>query len=257
MTLLKSSAFLLASVFLFCCQSVLIAEPEIDNKMTATVNLQKPKNHALNIIQRPIIFDQTRELLSLEYLDKRYNLKQTKATITPRMVVVHWTVIPTLEQSFNAFNPSQLPASREKIGAASSLNVSAHYLIDRDGTIYQLLPNTTFARHVIGLNHSAIGIENVGDDASLPLTAEQLQANIDLITKLSAEFPIEYVIGHYEYTYFSNHPLWKETDPSYLTEKTDPGVEFITAIRKALSHLPLKEMPKPVNLKNKELINEL
>lgn len=217
---------------------------------------KNPSDDALIIIQRPIVFDETREKLSLEYLSRRYNIEQTKATITPRMVVVHWTVIPTLEKSFEVFNQSQLPDYRDKIGAASSLNVSAHYLIDRDGTIYQLLPDTTFARHVIGLNHSAIGIENVGDGAALTLTAAQLKANIDLITKLSAQYPIDYVIGHYEYTYFSNHPLWKETDPTYLTEKTDPGVEFITAVRNGLSHLSLKDMPKKIDLTNKELIKE-
>ena len=213
-------------------------------------------NTVLKIVQKPIIFDDTRERLSLEYLSKRYNLQQTEATITPRMVVVHWTAIPTMEKSFAAFNPSKLPASREKISAASSLNVSAHYLVDRDGTVYQLLPNTTFARHVIGLNHSAIGIENVGNGSSLPLTAEQLNANIALISKLSEEFPIEYVIGHYEYSYFSKHPLWKEVNPDYLTEKTDPGVEFISKIRNALTQLPLKKVPKGVDLSSKNLIDE-
>ncbi|MEP2541287.1 MAG: hypothetical protein ABJI60_12610, partial [Kangiellaceae bacterium] len=34
----------------------------------------------LEIIQRPIIFNQERETLSLEYLQQRYDIKQTKAT---------------------------------------------------------------------------------------------------------------------------------------------------------------------------------
>ncbi|GHE98555.1 N-acetylmuramoyl-L-alanine amidase [Thalassotalea profundi] len=198
----------------------------------------------LNIIQKPIIYDAKREELSLEYLSTRYNMKMDKAQITPKMVVVHWTAIPTLEASFNAFYKPMLPSFRSKISSASQLNVSAHYLIDRDGTIYQLLPNTTFARHVIGLNHSAIGIENVGNGSNLPLTAEQLTANIELIKQLSKAYPIEYVIGHHEYRNFSKHPLWKEVNPNYLTVKTDPGETFMTNIRASLTDLNLKKVPE-------------
>ena len=52
------------------------------------------------IIEKPIVFDQEREQLSIEYLAQRHGLEQTTATIDPKMVVVHWTVIPTLEQTF-------------------------------------------------------------------------------------------------------------------------------------------------------------
>ena len=42
------------------------------------------------------------------------------------------------------------------------LNVSSHYLVDRDGTIYQLTPETILNRHAIGVNWCSIGIENIG-----------------------------------------------------------------------------------------------
>lgn len=193
------------------------------------------------------MFDEKRETLSLDYLRERYGMVQKDATITPKMVVVHWTAIDSFETSFNVFNKPELPSSREKISSASTLNVSAHYLIDRDGTIYQLLPNTTFARHVIGLNHSAIGIENVGNGSTLPLTDKQLKSNIALIKSLSKRFPLEYVIGHYEYKLFIGHPLWKEVDPGYLTQKTDPGESFINNVRNSLSGLKLKALATPNN----------
>ncbi|GMG88608.1 peptidoglycan recognition protein family protein [Biformimicrobium ophioploci] len=199
---------------------------------------------SLNIIQKPIIFDATRERLSLEYLKTRYGIEREKAQIEPRMVVAHWTAIPTLEASFNAMNPVELPGFRTAIGSASALNVSAHYLIDQDGTIYQLLPNTTFARHVIGLNHTAIGIENVGNGTDQPLTEAQLEANINLIRKLGHEFPIEYVIGHHEYTKFVDHPLFMEIDNNYRTEKSDPGDAFMNKLRAGLGELNLKPVPQ-------------
>ena len=40
--------------------------------------------------------------------------------------------------------------------------VCAHYVIDRDGTVYGLVPTTIMCRHTVGLNWTAIGIEHVG-----------------------------------------------------------------------------------------------
>ncbi|MEO5998779.1 MAG: peptidoglycan recognition family protein, partial [Chitinophagaceae bacterium] len=146
------------------------------------------------------------------------------------MIVLHWTAIPTLEASFNVMNPAILPGSRKEIAASSSLNVAAQFLIDRDGTIYRQLPDTAFARHVIGLNYCAIGVENVGSDKAL-LTEAQLKSNEALIRYLVAKYPVKYLIGHYEYKQYIGDPLWKEVDPEYLTSKTDPGVGFMKDIR--------------------------
>ena len=199
--------------------------------------------NSLKVIQKPVIFEETRKQLTVEYLEKRYEIHQEEPTIVPKMVVVHWTVIPTMEKSFNAFNPSKLPNWRPEIENASGLNVAAQYLIDRDGTIYQLMPDTLMARHVIGLNHCAIGIENVGDGKDLPLTKTQFKSNIALIKSLSKKYAIEYLIGHYEYKKFIGHTLWKEIDPNYLTEKTDPGEKFMVNLRRELKQLDLKGAP--------------
>lgn len=197
----------------------------------------------LKIVDKPIIFDDTREKLTLEYLDSHYDLRQETSTIAPKMVVVHWTQIPSFEKSFNAFNPVKLPNYRGDIQTASALNVSSQFLIDQDGTIYRLMPETTMARHVIGLNHCAIGIENVGGTDEMPLTDAQLKSNIELIKYLKEKYPIDYVIGHYEYTYFDGHELWLEKDDGYRTKKVDPGKEFLASVRKGLSELDWKEIP--------------
>jgi len=125
----------------------------------------------LNIVKKPVTFDEQRTQLSLQYLKQRHGIDTNNINIDPKMVVVHYTVIPTLEGTFRAFLKPTLPSSRVAITSASSLNVSSQFVIDRDGTIYQILPEeTTFARHVIGLNYTAIGIENVGDqDKTLSL----------------------------------------------------------------------------------------
>lgn len=198
----------------------------------------------VNIVDKPITFDDERKQLSLDYLETRYGIVKNEPSIDPQMIVVHWTAIPSFERSFNAFKNSRLPNSRPEITDASTLNVSAQFLIDQDGAIYRLLPETTMARHVIGLNHCAIGIENVGGTENMPLTKKQLKSNIKLVKHLKKQFPkIDYVIGHYEYTLFENHPLWLEVDEKYRTKKTDPGQEFIETIRNSTSSLNLEPIP--------------
>ncbi len=199
-------------------------------------------NGAKKIIDKPLIFDAERKALTIDYLSERYGLEQDTPTIVPKMVVLHWTVIPTFEESFETFNPATLPA-RPDIKNASALNVSSQFMVDRDGTIYRLLPETTMARHVIGLNHCAIGIENVGGTEDLPLTEAQLSSNIWLVDYLAKKYDIEYLIGHYEYTLFEKHPLWLEKDEGYRTKKTDPGEDFMIKVRKATSHLKFKSIP--------------
>ena len=196
------------------------------------------------IVDRPIIFNEEREQLTKEYLRERYGFENPTINIVPKMIVLHWTAIPTLEGSFDAFNDPTIPSWRTLVGNASGLNVSSHFLVAQDGTIYQLMPETVMGRHVIGLNHCAIGIENVGGTEEWPLTEAQLQANIWLVNYLSKKYDIDYLIGHYEYPLFEGHELWLEKDAEYRTEKTDPGEEFMAKVRKATTKFNFKPLPQ-------------
>ncbi len=196
-----------------------------------------------SIVDKPIIFDEERIALTKEYLLQRYQLEQETPEIVPKMVVLHWTAIPTFKKSFEAFEKSTLPNWRPDIESVSGLNVSSHFLVDQDGTIYRLMPETTMARHVIGLNHCAIGIENVGGTPETPLTRKQLRANIFLVEYLASKYPIEYVIGHQEYTQFEGHPLWLEVDDGYRTVKTDPGMDFVQKVLKVTKRFNFKPVP--------------
>ena len=197
-----------------------------------------------DIVDKPIIFDEERNQLTLEYLSQRYGLEQGTPTIDPKMIVLHWTEIPTFKKSYEAFEQPKLPNGRPDIKNAGDLNVSAHFLVDRDGTIYQLLPETTMARHVIGLNHCAIGIENVGGTKDNPLTKDQLRSNIWLVKYLKSKYDIDYLIGHYQYTNFVGHKLWLEKDKAYRTKKTDPGKDFLEKVKKATKYLNFKPTPE-------------
>jgi len=195
------------------------------------------------IIDKPIIFDAEREQLTKTYLLERYGLEKETSEIVPKMIVLHWTAISTFESSFDAFYKTKLPNWRPELENVSGLNVSSHFLVGQDGTIYRLMPETTMARHIIGLNHVAIGIENVGGTKDTPLTKSQLKSNIKLVTYLKKKYTVDYVIGHYEYTNFEGHELWLEKDEGYRTKKTDPGEEFMKKVRKATKKLNFKPLP--------------
>lgn len=184
------------------------------------------------ITQRPISWDADRERLSLEYLLNRHGIHTDTALISPKIVVVHYTENMSVNATFKTFNPIFLPGRRD-LQTASSLNVSAQYIIGRDGRIYQLLAENQFARHTIGLNYCAIGIENIGTPKQ-PLTEAQLKANTRLIAYLRKKYPIEYVIGHHEYQAFRKTLWWKESNPTYITQKRDPGDKFMHALRRKL-----------------------
>jgi len=194
------------------------------------------------IIDKPVSFPSDRIALTKAYMNLRYGIASDSIVINPKMIVVHWTAISTFEKSFAEFDKIALDSSRADIMKSGAVNVSIHFLVDKDGTIYRLMPETWMARHVIGLNHVSIGIENVGGSRNRDdLTRDQLKSNEYIVRYLKEKYPsIEYLIGHYEYTLFDHHPLWKERDSTYRTEKTDPGVRFMTLLREGVSDLGLK-----------------
>ncbi len=187
------------------------------------------------VIEKPISFSDKRKKLTLDYIRQHYDARARDMTIVPKIIVIHWTVINSAGSAYGYFNREDLQPDRTDIMHGGAVNVSAHYLVDRDGTIYRLMPDTWMARHVIGLNHCAIGIENVGGPA-YPLTSEQLNADAWLVVSLVRKYTtIERIIGHHEYLELKKGPLWRALDRKYAAyRKIDPGEKFMKDLRKRL-----------------------
>ncbi|SFV52993.1 Beta-hexosaminidase [hydrothermal vent metagenome] len=202
---------------------------------------------SIKIHKKPIDFSSKRIDMTKEYIAKHYGKKVKDITIDPQIIVVHWTAEMDFDKSFNRLKPERLLSDRRDIAKASALNVSAHYLVDRDGEIYSLMPDNWMARHVIGLNYSSIGIENVGGKGNEDddLTDAQLRSNVALIKYLKRKYPhISYLIGHYEYREMEKTPLWLERDSGYRTIKNDPGERFMSDLRYRVRSLHLKTAPR-------------
>ncbi len=202
--------------------------------ITITLALQ-----AQQIIQTPIKFSEHRVGLTKSYIKAHYGLNVKDIKIVPKIILIHHTAIDDFKESLSRFMEEELPNLRADISSAGAVNVSAHFMIERDGSIHQLMPLDYMARHVIGLNYNSIGIENVGgSDGSDNLTQAQFDANVFLIKYLKEKFDtIEYLVGHYEYRCFEDHELWLERDDGYRTEKSDPHSNYMEKLSKKINYL--------------------
>jgi len=201
----------------------------------------------IKIVDKPIDFGKERIAMTKAYIKQHYGRKVNNIKITPKIIVLHWTAEMSFDKSFKRLQPQKLLTDRKDIAKASLLNVSAQFLVARDGTIFRLMPENWMARHVIGLNYSSIGVENVGGKGNKidDLTPAQRKSNIALVKYLKAKYPsIEYLIGHHEYRRMESTSLWLEKDKGYRTVKSDPGEKFMSDIRRATKSLKLKIPPK-------------
>ena len=128
----------------------------------------------------------------------------------PRVIVEHYTATNSFSSAYNTF-ASDVPDSElhELPGTC------AHFIVDSDGTIYQLVNLQTRCRHTVGLNYTAIGIEHVGtSDGQILGNRRQLSASLRLTLWLTRKFGIKLknVIGHNESL---TSPYHKERYPAW------------------------------------------
>jgi N-acetylmuramoyl-L-alanine amidase len=147
------------------------------------------------IVSRPIPFGADRRRQMRAYARRHYGLDTERLT-DPKVIVEHFTASDTFASAYSTFaSNAPDPELHELPG------VCAHFVVDRDGTIYQLVSLGLMCRHTIGLNHVAIGIEHVGrSDAEILGRPRQLAASLRLTRWLRDRYGIRRrdVIGHAE-----------------------------------------------------------
>jgi N-acetylmuramoyl-L-alanine amidase len=121
-------------------------------------------------------------------------------------VVVHSTVIPTLEKTTEAFQ-------------RTTSQVSAHFSIGKDGSIVQNVSTWERAWHAgkstdytgrENLNHYSIGIELVNlNDGKDPYPQAQLDALRAIIKVMQRRHPIKHITSHE----FIAQPYGRKNDP--------------------------------------------
>jgi N-acetylmuramoyl-L-alanine amidase len=147
------------------------------------------------IVWKPIPFDAHRRAEMAQYATRHYGLN-TWRLVHPKVIVEHYTASNSFSSAWNTFANDAPDAELHELPGTC-----AHFVIDRDGTIYQLVPLNTMCRHTVGLNWTAIGIEHVGTSDSLILqNPKQIAASLKLTLWLMHRFDISLpnVIGHNE-----------------------------------------------------------
>ena len=192
------------------------------------------------VVDAPMKWSDERARLTLEYRRQHSDPAAKDLTIDPRVIILHYTGGGSADATRAYFDAPRIEAARGQLAKAGAVNVSAHFLVDRDGTVYRLQPETRFARHCIGMNHIAIGIENVGDEATYPLTDAQVSADAALVRMLAHRYPITHLLGHYEVMKFRDSPYYDERDRSYANDKPDPGERFMSRVRAEVTDLHLR-----------------
>ena len=147
------------------------------------------------IVQRPIPFGEGRKRQMRAYSRRHYGAAEHRL-LRPKVIVQHFTVSDTFGSVFNTFaRNAPDPELRELPG------VCAHYVIDKNGTIYQLVTTALRCRHTVGLNWTSIGIEHVGrSDGQVMGNRRQLGSSLRLTRFLQGRYRIQTrnVIGHNE-----------------------------------------------------------
>src|SRR3954469_22718340 len=148
-----------------------------------------------HIVQRPIPFPAHRKQEMAAYARRHYGIDSYRLR-NPNVIVEHYTVTSTFQQTFNTFAPDNPDPELHELP-----NVCSHYVIDRDGTIYQLVRRSIMCRHTVGLNYTAFGIEHVGSsDAQVLGNPRQMAASLALTQWLRCRYRIgvDHVIRHAE-----------------------------------------------------------
>jgi N-acetyl-anhydromuramyl-L-alanine amidase AmpD len=143
----------------------------------------------------PIPYGPAREREMAEYSLRHYG-EDTAILSHPKVIVEHYTETATAAEAFNTFAPDVPDSEFHELP-----NTCAHFLVESDGRIDQLVPLTLRCRHTTGLNWTAIGIENVGfSDQAILDDRRQIAASLALTRWLRCRYgiPLKDVIGHNE-----------------------------------------------------------
>lgn len=161
------------------------------------------------IVKDLIPYGPARKQQMRAYALQHYGIDSYKL-VHPHLIVWHYTVSSTFQSVWNTFADDVPDVQYHELP-----QVCAHFVVDTNGRIYQLVPLDLMCRHVVGLDYTAIGIENVGfSDSQVMDDTAQFDASLALTRWLRCTFniPVSGVIGHNESL---SSPYYRELVPSF------------------------------------------
>jgi beta-N-acetylhexosaminidase len=177
-----------------------VAAPPLEQQIAAL----RPAIH-----QWPIPYGAARKRQMAAYSLRHYG-EDTYVLSDPKVIVEHYTETATAGEAYNTFAPDVPDNEFHELP-----NTCAHFLVEPSGRIDQLVPLSLRCRHTVGLNWTAIGIENVGfSDREILDDSAQMTASLRLTRWLRCRYGVslDNVIGHNESL---SSPYHRERVPSF------------------------------------------
>ncbi|HEX8856337.1 MAG TPA: peptidoglycan recognition family protein [Thermoleophilaceae bacterium] len=176
------------------------------------------------IVQKRIPFGAKRKAEMRRYARRHYGIDSFSLT-NPKVIVEHFTATNSFASAWNTFARDVPDVELHELPG-----VCSHFIVDRDGTIYQLVSTRIMCRHTVGLNYTAIGIEHVGtSDASVMGDRAQLRSSLALTRWLQQHYGIltRNVIGHAE----SLSSPYHHEDVARLRNQTHGDMQHATMVK--------------------------
>ena len=179
------------------------------------------------------------------YFKRHYH--DTNLTMKPSLICMHYTVIGDAQAVYNSFTRGTHMCAGDE-GTAFG-HVSVHLMIDKDGTVYQLLPFERRCTGAYGVNHKAISIEMVAySEADLLSRLEQVYSSFCVVRDLMKRYdiPLSGIIAHYEVSAGKSvvSDYLDYADSSYpdrypsSSARSDPGPTYMSWLRTYLAKKP-------------------
>jgi N-acetylmuramoyl-L-alanine amidase len=130
--------------------------------------------------------------------------------VDPKLIVIHYAEAGTIGSIYNTFAQNRPDVEYHELPG-----VCSHFAVANNGRIVKFVPANTRCRHVVGLNHVAVGIEHTGfSDGEVLGRKPQLRASLRLTASLRCRLgiPVKGVIGHNESL---SSPYYLELDPDF------------------------------------------
>jgi N-acetylmuramoyl-L-alanine amidase len=188
-----------------------------------------------HIVSDPIPFGAAREGQMRAYALEHYGIDSYKL-VHPHLIIWHYTESATFQSVWNTFASDVPDVTYHELP-----QVCAHFVVDPNGTIYQLVPLDIMCRQVVGLNYTSIGIENVGfSDGQVMGDKAQFDASLALTRWLRCRYdiPVSGVIGHNESL---SSRYYRELVPSFRGQThLDFNRADINVVRARVARLPCR-----------------
>ena len=168
----------------------------VEQQLKSQSLMPKEKPKELNVPAKPVATDSSKPF---EVKGKPFTVwEKPNATLMPENIMLHHTATDNISKVINGF-------SARKQGKDEVYGVGAHYVVDKDGTIYKTTTDDSRVVYHVGssqkkgfenvTNNNTLGIEIVGA-TSKDFTNEQIMAVKKLVGELRGRHGKLNVYGH-------------------------------------------------------------